>query len=135
MSRMTIPTGLACLVVSTTILAQPQQVPPFEVVSVRLSEQSAPRNPFFQRVTDRRVDIVNISLGTVLRTAFRVKESQFTVPDWVFQERVHIHAILPEGATRNQVPEMLQRMLAERFGVIVRRETRTVEAYDLVVNK
>jgi uncharacterized protein (TIGR03435 family) len=40
---------------------------------------------------------------------------------------------MPPGATVAQVPEMLQRLLAERFGLVVHRETRQVDGYELVV--
>jgi len=45
--------------------------------------------------------------------------------------RVDIQATMPTGATVAQVPEMLQRLLAERFGMVVHRETRQVDGYEL----
>ena len=45
--------------------------------------------------------------------------------------RVDIQATMPPGATVAQVPEMLQRLLAERFGMVVHRETRQVDGYEL----
>jgi uncharacterized protein (TIGR03435 family) len=66
--------------------------------------------------------------------AFRVKEYQLIAPAWLNQIRVHIHATLPERATRQQVPEMLQRLLSERFGLITHRESRIMNAYSLIVD-
>lgn len=126
---------LACLFVTCVpTLAQLAQPAAFEVASIRLSEPSAPLMPRSVSVTESRVDVVNMSLQPVLRLAFRVKENQLIAPSWVTQVRVHIHAALGPGATRQQVPEMLQRLLSERFGLVVHRESRSMDAYALVVD-
>jgi uncharacterized protein (TIGR03435 family) len=41
--------------------------------------------------------------------------------------------LLPGGATVQQVPEMLQTLLEERFGLVTHREARPIDAYELVV--
>ena len=134
MGRLTAMLVSVCCVIWSVARAQPPQAAAFEVASVRLSETSAPRTPFSMSVTNTRVDIVNMSVGPVLRMAFRVKEYQLIAPAWLNQIRVHIHATLPERATRQQVPEMLQRLLSERFGLITHRESRIMNAYSLIVD-
>ena len=42
---------------------------------------------------------------------------------------------MPDGATRTQVPEMLQALLAARFQVVAHREKRDISVYALVVAK
>ena len=87
-----------------------------------------------QRLTDTRVDI-RAPMIWLLFWAFRAQyyEFQISAPDWVSDVRVDIQATVPAGATVSQVPEMLQRLLAERFGMVVHRETRQMDGYELVV--
>jgi uncharacterized protein (TIGR03435 family) len=77
----------------------------------------------------------NVSLLEVLRTAYRVKEFQIEGPDWLSSERFDITAKFPEGATQEQVPEMLQSLLVERFGLTVHNDTKEHAIYALVVGK
>jgi uncharacterized protein (TIGR03435 family) len=124
-----------CFAADSVARAQLPNAVAFEVASVRLSEPSAPLTPRSMSVTDARVDIVNMSLQPVVRMAFRVKENQLIAPGWLSQVRVHIHATLLRGTTRQQVPESLQRLLSERFGLVTHRESRIMDAYALVVDR
>ena len=111
--------------------AQRPDAPSFEVASVRLASGPGMTS---QRMTDTRVDFVLIPLRTVLLMAFRAKSYELVGPDWLAETRVTIQATMPPGATRQQVPEMLQRLLAERFGLVVHREPREMEVHELSVS-
>jgi uncharacterized protein (TIGR03435 family) len=50
-------------------------------------------------------------------------------------ERFDIQATLPQGATKEQVPEMLQALLAERFKLAIHRDHKEHAVYALVVGK
>jgi uncharacterized protein (TIGR03435 family) len=50
-------------------------------------------------------------------------------------DRWDIQAKLPEGTNKDQVPEMLQALLAERFKLKVHKESREQPVYGLVVAK
>jgi len=52
--------------------------------------------------------------------------------DWSGGERFDISTKLPEGASRDQVPAMLQNLLAARFKLAVHREYREQPVYALV---
>jgi uncharacterized protein (TIGR03435 family) len=56
-------------------------------------------------------------------------------PDWLDSDRYDIAAKVPPGATKEQMNLMLQRLLAERFGLVAHRETRSVPAYRLTAAK
>jgi len=62
-----------------------------------------------------------------------------TAPGWlasgVSSPRFDIHATLPAGATTEQVPEMLQALLAERFRLTYHREMKEQSVYALIVAK
>ena len=119
------------LIAYVSALAQPQKLA-FEVASIRLSE---PGTRGSQRVTPTRVDLINIQLQAVLLMAFRLEPYRLSAPSWLNDVRVDINATLPGGATRAQVPEMLRTLLAERFGLITHVEPRSMDAWDLVVDK
>ena len=107
------------------------QSPAFEVASVR---PTSPRMPL-SRLTDSRVDLV-LPLRSVLLEAFRLKDYQLSAPDWLREGSdawVEIRASMTPGATVQQVPEMLRRLLIERFGLVVHTETRMVSGYHLVL--
>jgi uncharacterized protein (TIGR03435 family) len=119
---------------ATALTASPSpQGPAFEVASLRLSPSTQPYRPFLLRFTDTRVDIENVSLLAVLRTAFRLKEYQLVAPDGLGELRVHVHATLPPGSRREQAPEMLRQLLVERFRIVEHRELRPRDGYDLLV--
>jgi uncharacterized protein (TIGR03435 family) len=76
-----------------------------------------------------------MSLADLVRVAYRVKPYQISGPDWMASERFDVLAKLPEGAHSEQVPEMLQALLAERFKLTVHRESKEHAVYALVVGK
>jgi uncharacterized protein (TIGR03435 family) len=87
------------------------------------------------RVDAGRMDYENVSLKDCIRTAYRLKDFQISGPDWMTGARFDIVAKLPEGATKDQVPEMLQAVLADRFKMVVHHESKPHDTYALVVAK
>jgi len=91
-----------------------------------------------------RLDIRCSSLGMVMWTwAFGIPPSRLVgtawmgdpATDWSGGEKFDISAKLPEGASRDQVPAMLQNLLAARFKLATHREYRDQSAYALVAAK
>jgi uncharacterized protein (TIGR03435 family) len=82
-----------------------------------------------------RVDIGSLSLADLLGIAFRVKPNQIAGPDWMASERFSIQAKLPDGADKEQVPEMLQTLLVDRFKLAFHHDDKEQSVYALVVGK
>ena len=84
-----------------------------------------------------RVDIGFMSLNDLIGMAYKVKTYQISGPDWMgaMNERFDVLAKMPEGATKEQVPEMLQALLAERFKLAIHHDTKERSVYALVVGK
>lgn len=82
-----------------------------------------------------RVDIGFLSLSDLIRAAYKLKSYQVTGPDWLSGQRFDILAKMPEGATKDDVPQMLQALLVERFKLTVHRETKEHSVYALMVGK
>jgi uncharacterized protein (TIGR03435 family) len=56
-------------------------------------------------------------------------------PDWIGTDRFNISAKLPEGAKTDQIPEMLQALLADRFQLKFHRDKKELPVYALIVGK
>lgn len=139
-----------CVVVFSAAIAAFAQTPPppplaFEVASIK---PAGPLDPtaiaqgkihIGMKVDGAICDIGSFSLKDLIRTAYEVKDYQITGADSLGSpldaQRFNIQATMPEGATEKQVPQMLQTLLAERFKLVVRRETKEQSIYALVVAK
>jgi uncharacterized protein (TIGR03435 family) len=75
------------------------------------------------------------TLGYLITQAYGVKSYQISGPEWMNSDRFDITAKMPDGATREQIPQMLQSLLAERFKLTIHRESRVLPVYALVVGK
>jgi len=118
----------------------------FEVASVK---QSAPLDPQKvlsgqQRVgmkTDAgRVDIENWSIFELLNAAYKISPTRLTGPGWggyspFTATRFDIHATIPAGATKDDVPEMLQSLLEERWKLAFHNEQKEQQVLALLVGK
>ena len=130
--KLAVSTGVLVVTLLSTSLAQQ-----FEVASVKPSQ---PRNsdgvimvkaggdPALQEYT-------NMSLRSLILDAYLVKDYQLSGPDWMQETLFDITARLPEGASRKEIPAMMQKLLAGRFGLKVHRETKELPVYELVVAK
>jgi uncharacterized protein (TIGR03435 family) len=74
-----------------------------------------------------------MTLRSIIQDAFSVKPYQVIGADWTNLESYQINAIMPKGATREVLPEMLRAMLAERFQLKYHQEKRQLPVYRLVV--
>lgn len=131
----------ACLALaSLSLLGQAHS---FEVASIKpappitalAAQIQAGKMHVGMSVDGARVDIGFMSLGDLLPLAFRVKPYQVTGPDWMRQERWDILGKIPDGGSKDQVPEMLLALLTERFKLAVHRDTKDLPVYALVVGK
>ncbi len=109
----------------------------FEVASVKRSDPH--RAGFGQPPTysPGRYVAEGASLAVLAWHAYGIKEAYQIewASSWMASELYDIAASVPDGATMEQVHTMLQRLLAERFGLVVHRETRQLPGFRLVVAK
>jgi uncharacterized protein (TIGR03435 family) len=140
MSDRTIPRAavIGAIVFSTIgapgIRAQPQAVAPlaFEVASVKPAGTSCRGK---RSVDSQQVRYANFSLKGLVRDAYKVELYQIDAPEWLDSQCYDVAAKLPEGASKEQIPAMLQALLAERFRMTVHQEVRRDRVYALVVAK
>jgi uncharacterized protein (TIGR03435 family) len=121
--------------------SQAPSAPAFEVASIKPAAPISPADVangklhVGMKVDGARVDIGYLSLADLIRTAYNVKPYQISGPDWMGSQRFDVVAKLPDGATKEQVPAMLQALLAERFQLAIHRESKDYVVYALVVGK
>lgn len=117
----------------------------FEVASIKPTPDYPPhtaddirsgrRRPIGLQVEGDRVDIREVSLRYSLGQAYRVRPIYIIGEAWLDTAKFDISAKIPAGASAQEVPEMLQSLLAERFVVRTHREIRQLSAYVLTVAK
>ena len=108
----------------------------FEVASIRPADPSPMGRMQIQMSVDAgMLRYTNVSLKDCIRAAYRVKDYQIEGPDWISDTRFNISAKLPAGASKEEAPEMLQTLLAERFKLELHRDTTPHAIYALVVDK
>jgi len=82
-----------------------------------------------------RAEYTFMSLKDLITVAYKVKPFQITGPDWLAGQRFDIVAKLPDGASKDDSPKMLQALLAERFKLEVHRDSSEHPVLALVVGK
>ncbi|HET9830327.1 MAG TPA: TIGR03435 family protein [Vicinamibacterales bacterium] len=124
----------------------------FEVASVKVAPPLDPQKILSgqqrvgMKVAGSNVDIESVGLPELLALAFKLRPTQMKTPSWLnlnigdplavlTATRFTIHAKLPSGAGEDQVPQMLQALLVDRFKLAFHRETKEQNAYALVVGR
>lgn len=78
---------------------------------------------------------VNCSLTLLIARAYDLKPFQLSAPDWALGTRFEVTAKVEEGATKEQWRQMLQGLLAERFKLVIHRDQKEMQLYEMVVAK
>jgi uncharacterized protein (TIGR03435 family) len=121
------------IVIVAAIGLCPAQTAKFEVASIKPS--AIPPTHLAYVMSDTRVDLGFTSLKILIQKAYGMEEYQVSGPEWMATSRFDILAKLPDGATKEQIPDMLQALLADRFGLVVHKEPREQQVYALLQGK
>ena len=130
-----------CALVPAAFCQSAPAPPAFEVASVKPSLIGAgekgggdgPRNGWVSSpgsVTARRV-----SLAACVQWAYELRDFQISGPAWIGSERYDIVAKAAGPAAETEMRAMMQTLLAERFKMVVHRETKEIPVYELMVAK
>jgi len=122
--------GALAVAASATLRAQAARA--FEVASVKPNTSDA-AGLDIDTQPGGRLTITNASLRNLITFAFRIQDSQLVGgPDWARNERFDVVAKAEREATTEELLFMLRPLLAERFKLVVRNESREMPAYALV---
>jgi uncharacterized protein (TIGR03435 family) len=131
----------AALLFGGALCAQTPAAPAFEVASIKPAPPLDPAKIMSGQmhigmsIDGARVDIGFLNLQQLLCVAYKIKPYQLDAPDWTKDQHWDIQAKMPAGANKDQVPEMLQGLLADRFKLTIRHATTEHAVYALVVAK
>ncbi len=76
-----------------------------------------------------------LSVKDCMRLAWKVKNYQVVGPEWVGSDRFDIVGKVPDGAKTDQVPEMLQNLLIDRFKLTFHKDKKEFAVFALVAGK
>jgi len=130
---------LRCFSMTVTLLfpflAGAQVRPQFEVVSIKPA-LSLPQGANLGLNGDvSQVRMPWVSLKDLALRAFRVKRYQIFGPTWLGEDHFEIVAKIPDGFNQQNVPEMLQGMLQDRFEMKSHWEKKEIPVYTLGLSK
>ncbi|HTS26206.1 MAG TPA: TIGR03435 family protein [Bryobacteraceae bacterium] len=122
------------LMLCTGALALAAQTPAFEVASIKPSRSEGGFSSI--RGSAGRITMENVSLRKVTLWSYGIpddREYALVGPDWLASERFDIQATFAADARPEDVRQMAQRLLAERFLLQLHPESRERSVYALVV--
>ncbi len=139
--------ALAILAITPSLHPQTASGPSFAVVSIKPDRSTEPRAIGWQFLPGGRFRAENLPLIMLIAAAYNVPFQSSRLsggPDWIHGERFDIEATaengaIPAGATADEREQkmrvMLQTLLAQRFHLKMRRETKDQPVYAVVVAK
>jgi uncharacterized protein (TIGR03435 family) len=134
---MTLMRHVLIIVLAAGILTVSAQTPAFDVVSIKPSPPaSGGVMRFGVGARPGRWEANYATLLTVLRSAYPelATDAQFVGgPEWVRSSRFDIAATIAGDPPSDQIRQMVRDLLARRFGLKTRVESRAMDAYALVV--
>jgi len=117
----------------------------FDVASVRpapapdmatmIAGLQAGRRPNWVRVDGTRATFNYESLKDLIAYAYKLRLYEISGPEWMVTDRFDIAARLPDGATKDDVPEMLRALLKDRFNLETHNELTDQPVLALVAAK
>jgi uncharacterized protein (TIGR03435 family) len=133
---------MACIICAATAAAQTPEGTAFEAASIKLSDPVSPETSW--NSAPGMLRIRGMTLKNLIVTAYGVKEYQVTGgPKWVDGTRYDIIGKFAPGGPmdkdwKKQTERMraaIRALLAERFQLLLRKETKLGPGYALVVGK
>src|SRR5215471_7974437 len=124
---------IVCFLVATAAFAQS---PKFDVASLKPTQSPGPSSVVRPSPSGDRYVGTNASRRLMIQVAYRLKAEQVVGgPDWVATDTWDLNAKTDKPSTTDDLRLMLQDLLAERFHLKLRRETKELPAYILTVDK
>src|SRR3954468_11024718 len=127
--------ALLALVMATAAFAQ--KPPEFEVASIKPSAPGARGFGIIRPMPGNQTYMAqNMPLRVFMTVAYTVTDRQIAGgPDWVANDPWDMNAKADRACTTDELHLLLQRLLEDRFKLKVRRETRDMSVWELVIDK
>lgn len=125
-------TVVSILFVAAALAQTPKR---FEVASIRPAEEQAGQVDVGIQISGAQLRISSMTIKDYVAAAFGVRPNQIVGPDWITQARFAVAASIPAGSPSDDLDEMLQTLLADRFALKSHRESREFPVYALVADR
>ncbi len=135
--------AVVLLLIALPAVAQPQA---FSTITIRPARSTDSHSARMQVLPDGDLITRAVPVITLVSYAYDVPVNpspRFSpLPDWTFRERYDIEAKAPanaipsgprDGETRKLIQQMIRRLLADRFGLVMGVENKRMPAYALTV--
>ncbi len=127
------------LCISAALLASAASGQEFEAVSVRPNKSGSYDS--YGRSDQGLLKDTNVTLRSLIVTAYAIKDYQLEGPDWLATKRFDVSAKFPEALPKDRekynaaMGTMMSKMLEDRFKLAVHRGQKTFSVYGLIVEK
>src|SRR5215831_21048961 len=124
---------MAVASVSGAVQGQAKKAPAFEVASIKPNtpDGSGAIRVGIQPQPGGRLTVTNANLRMLIRFAYNIDDTQISGgPPWMDSDRYDIVAKGEGNATTNQLREMLQTLLADRFGLKIHHDSKDLPVYN-----
>jgi len=123
-----------CLITAAVAFGQARKE--FEVASIKPTAE----DPVLQAtagltINGSQVRIQSVPLKDYIGMAYEMRLNQIIGPDWLGTQRFDIAGKIPDGGKEDDVTEMLQSLLADRFQLKTHREMKEFPVYVLEITK
>jgi uncharacterized protein (TIGR03435 family) len=111
--------------------------PVFDVASVRASQSGKGEGKGRENIqaSPGSLSMRNVTLKSAIQWAYHVMSYQVSGPDWINFDLYDISAKAADGAPDKQLQLMLQALLAERFKLVLHRETKELACFVMMAAK
>lgn len=109
--------------------------PAFEAASIRVNDQAnRPDHPIAE-ITSGALTMRNQALLYLIEWAYDVPRVEIEGPSWLREVWFDVQAKTGHAATETELRLMLRKLLADRFGLKLYKESRVMPAYALALTK
>jgi uncharacterized protein (TIGR03435 family) len=135
---------LLLTLLATQLAGAQTSAPAFEVATIKPTGSSSDGHTHINYPPGDRFSASNITVLNLMQWAYGMPERQILDgPSWLGSTRFDIRATADTGQIKGLTGEqdrdlkrrMVQALLADRFGLKLHQETRTLPAYDLILSK
>jgi uncharacterized protein (TIGR03435 family) len=128
--------GLAALFSGMAFGQSTEATPKFEIADVHVSAKTT--NPFVRTgpAHGGRYEVKTATMVDLIRIAWGFDPDKVVGgPSWLEMDRFDVIAKVPADSTQETQKLMLQSLLADRFNLVVHKDTRSLPTYALTVGK
>jgi uncharacterized protein (TIGR03435 family) len=135
MERVILAAGLSALLTCGARAQPASTTPTFEVASVKQNKSGTRGGSMEFSRGGERFTATNVPFGALVLLAYNLTVRQLSGPNAFFSEKYDVAAKAEHPVRPDEMLLMLQALLADRFKLVVHRDTREIPVYALTIGK